>query len=658
MQAGLHILLNISWFKEQERGAVFLVDEKSDELILTAHHNFSEQLTTACARLIPGTCLCGKVAQEREIIFATYDDPRHEINEIGCEPHAHYCVPIFSKSLDFLGILTLYLNSDHQRSEEEVAFLSAVASVLGEMIQRQKVENELTQSMDGTQLIQMLLHSAMEPVPLQDQLDQVLIMLFYLPWLPVQPKGAIFLTDKDTGDLVLRAYSDDVAHLFDTCGRVSSGQCLCGRAVESRQIIHADFDDPMHEIKSKEMEQPHRHCCIPIVADDRVLGVMNLYLDVGQKLSSKDEEFLRSIASILSVIIQRHEMDERIKQALEDEKKANERLDRANHFIRKTFGRYMSDEVVDTILDTPDGLQLGGEQREVTVLMTDLRGFTALGENMAPKDVITMLNMYLEAMTEIIHKYNGTIIEFLGDGILALFGAPIQREDDAQRAVACALEMQLAMPQVNQRNREYGFPEMVMGGGINTGLVVAGNIGSDKRSKYGVVGSAINLTARIESLTIGGQILISESTRMACGDILRTDDEWRVAPKGVSHPISVYQVGAIEGDYQIHLPESDEVILHALHFAPKVRMMIMDGKYAAKETFDGRITAINHPFAEITTDLRVNRMTNLKVELFDKEGHALSDQLFGKVLDIDENKLKVYFTSIPTEVDKVMRNFT
>jgi adenylate cyclase len=135
-------------------------------------------------------------------------------------------------------------------------------------------------------------------------------------------------------------------------------------------------------------------------------------------------------------------------------------------------------------------------------------------------------------MTEIIQKYQGTIDEFIGDGILVIFGAPILRPDDPQRAVACAVEMQLAMTSVNERNRQAGYPEVALGIGINTGEVVMGNIGSQKRIKYAVVGRAVNLTARIESYTVGGQIFISESTLDECGDILWIERHEGYAQRG------------------------------------------------------------------------------------------------------------------------------
>ncbi|MBW1819876.1 MAG: adenylate/guanylate cyclase domain-containing protein, partial [Deltaproteobacteria bacterium] len=189
-------------------------------------------------------------------------------------------------------------------------------------------------------------------------------------------------------------------------------------------------------------------------------------------------------------------------------KDSYEELDRRNQFIRKTFGRYTSDEIVEALLDMPDGLKLGGEKREVTLLMSDLRGFTALAERLAerlePADVVALLNQYFSAMVDTIQRSGGTIDEIIGDAILVLFGAPVAMEDGAQRAVRCALEMQKAMGGVNEHNQKRGWPEIEMGIALHSGEVVVGNIGSTKRSKYGVVGRTVNLTARIESFSVGG----------------------------------------------------------------------------------------------------------------------------------------------------------
>ncbi|MDH3603560.1 MAG: hypothetical protein OEU26_28440, partial [Candidatus Tectomicrobia bacterium] len=159
-----------------------------------------------------------------------------------------------------------------------------------------------------------------------------------------------------------------------------------------------------------------------------------------------------------------------------------EELEAHNQFVRNTFGRYVSDDVVAQLLDSPEGLELGGEKRQVTILMSDLRGFTAVAECLDPQDVMRFLNRYLDAMVNIILSYRGTIIEILGDGLLVIFGAPIQQADDAERAVACALSMQLQMAGVNALLRQEHLPEIEMGIGIHTGDAVVGNIGSQQRT--------------------------------------------------------------------------------------------------------------------------------------------------------------------------------
>jgi class 3 adenylate cyclase len=224
------------------------------------------------------------------------------------------------------------------------------------------------------------------------------------------------------------------------------------------------------------------------------------------------------------------------------EEQYREQLERNEQFIRATFGRYVSDEVVANLLENPEGLKLGGDLREVTILMSDIRAFSTICERLPPDQVMKMLNNYLGTMSEIIMGHQGTIDEFIGDAILAIFGAPISRPDDADRAVRCALDMQQAMNDINRDNLEAGLPEISMGIGVNTGAVIAGNIGSEKRSKYGVVGHHVNLTARIESQTAGGEVLISETTRDKLNLAFVIGEEKQVRVKGINEPVSIYQV--------------------------------------------------------------------------------------------------------------------
>ena len=238
-----------------------------------------------------------------------------------------------------------------------------------------------------------------------------------------------------------------------------------------------------------------------------------------------------------------------------------EALARRSQFIRETFGRYVSEDVVAQLLDAPEGLELGGAKRKVTILMSDVRGFTALAECLEPQEVMAFLNRYLEAMVDVILAYRGTIIEMLGDGLLVLFGAPLTRDDDAERAVACALAMQLRMADINALHRRAGLPDVDMGIGIHTGEVVVGHIGSQQRTKYGVVGSAVNLTGRIESYTTGGQILISPTTYAETAAVLTVSHQMTVAPKGVAVPLTLYAVSGMSGAQSLCLPTPTEMLV-------------------------------------------------------------------------------------------------
>lgn len=220
-------------------------------------------------------------------------------------------------------------------------------------------------------------------------------------------------------------------------------------------------------------------------------------------------------------------------------------LERNQRFIRKVFGRYLSEEIVTNLLEHPEGLDLGGVTRKVTVLMADIRGFTTIAEQLPPERVVRLLNNYLGTMSDIIMNYNGTVDEFIGDAILAIFGAPITREDDTERAVRCALEMMGAMAEINQRNRRENLPEIEMGISLNTGPVVAGNIGSEKRTKYGVVGNTVNQTARIEEQCGAGKILISEGTLRDCDAYLSIGKSKTIRAKGILKAIKIYELTAI-----------------------------------------------------------------------------------------------------------------
>lgn len=341
-----------------------------------------------------------------------------------------------------------------------------------------------------------------------------------------------------------------------------------------------------------------------------------------------------------------------LKRAREEIQCLAEQLERHNRFIRSTFGRYLTEEVVASLLDSPEGLQLGGEKRKVTMLMTDLRGFTSLSERLPPEQVVTILNRYLGSMIEVIGKYQGTIDAFIGDAIFVIFGAPIQRQDDAQRAVACAVAMQLAMAPVNEQLRREALPAIEMGIGVHTGTVVVGNIGSDKRAKYGVVGSHVNLTSRIESYTIGGQLLISEATQQELAPLLKLGKQMKISAKGIDQPITVYNVEGIGAPYHLFLPQVEDRLV-SLHKALPLQYTVVAGKHLDDTICEGHFVKLSVKQAEVYSDAPIAPWSDLKIQLLNKAGEAISGDLYAKVVDhLPEHRagFTVHFTSISPAV--------
>ena len=330
-------------------------------------------------------------------------------------------------------------------------------------------------------------------------------------------------------------------------------------------------------------------------------------------------------------------------------KRANEEVKKQSLFIRSTLGRFLTDGVVDRVLEKAVGSAGEGEKRPLTIMMTDLRGFTSLSERLAPEKVVETLNVYLGTMVPVIGQFGGTIDEIVGDGLLVLFGAPVPQEDHAARAVACAIAMQEAMRSVNHRLREGGFPEIEMGIGINTGVAVVGIIGSLDRSKYGVVGRHVNLAARIESCTVGGQILVSESTRREIGAILEVSGQSQVEAKGFEEPISLYEVEGIGGKYSRRMPKRRGSWMALAHEIP-VKLAPLEGKIAGGRTIEGSISQLTRQAAEVRTPIPVAPYTNVKMQILNGEGEVLFSDLYGKIVTQEPAKegcLTLRFTDVP-----------
>jgi adenylate cyclase len=329
-----------------------------------------------------------------------------------------------------------------------------------------------------------------------------------------------------------------------------------------------------------------------------------------------------------------------------------EQLDARNRFIRRTFGRYLSEEVVTRLLGDQEALAMGGQRRKVTVLMSDLRGFTAVVERLSPEAVVKMLNHYLGVMTEVIREHGGTIDEFIGDAILVIFGAPIARPDDAAHAVACAVDMQLAMVDVNAFNRRQGLPPLEMGIAVNTGEVVVGNIGSALRAKYGAVGRTITEAARLESLTVGGQVLIAEATRADIGPAARVGDRLTCSVKGVGEPLTAFDLTGIGGTFQLDMPPRDRRLQTPTHELP-VEYALIEGKQVGPSRVHGRVVRLSRDEAEIWSDDPPAPLADLRLEL--TAAGEPSKACYAKVVGPASERgcFRVRFTFVPPEVAAV-----
>ena len=380
--------------------------------------------------------------------------------------------------------------------------------------------------------------------------DEVLDHVFenFEKIIPYDRIGVALIEESDTGQSLVRAQWSrakyDTLHLRKGYAAPLEGSSL-KKITESRAPliinnleIHLDVhpDSTPTRLIVKEGIKSNLTC--PLVVQDKVTGFIffsslqpYIYMDAHIELYSQ-------IAGELALTLEKS--------------RAYEDLFLRNEFIKKVFGHYVTNEVAEAVLSSDGPVALGGDRRKVTVLMADLRGFTAMSEEQTPEQVVDGLNVYLGTMANVVMKYGGSVDNFIGDAIMAVFGAPLTKPDDTARAIACAVEMQNSMAAVNDEIEGRGLKKLIMGIGVSTGEVIAGNIGSETRIKYSVIGNTVNLAARIEGITSGGQIFASAATYDEIRDIARTAGHLNVKLKGLNKPVPIYEITGIGGDYGVY----------------------------------------------------------------------------------------------------------
>ena len=268
--------------------------------------------------------------------------------------------------------------------------------------------------------------------------------------------------------------------------------------------------------------------CAPLLGKNGVLGA--IYVDCREMtkiLREDDLDLLNAVAAETSIAVD---------NAITHRQLVREELARAK------YRRFMPPHVVDEILANPNTLEMGGTNSHITVLFSDIREFTSMSETLKPETVVRMLNGYFQEMTPIVFDHQGLLDKYIGDGLMALFGIPYQRETAAEDAVSAAVTMQQRMAFVNETLKAGGLAEIDIGIGINTGTVTVGYIGSQERTDYTGIGDAVNLAARIEKQAQAGQIIISRSTRVVRGDRFPVREFDEIMVKGRKEPVQIYEV--------------------------------------------------------------------------------------------------------------------
>jgi adenylate cyclase len=277
------------------------------------------------------------------------------------------------------------------------------------------------------------------------------------------------------------------------------------------------------------MQQIRSAICCPLVgSEDNALGV--LYIDsagTGHRFSDEDFEFCIAFAGIAAVAIENGQFAQRIQRDL---------------VTRSNFERFFTPQLAKQIAESQESIRLGGDKRAVAVLFSDIRGFTALSETMRPEDTASLLTEYFTQMVDCVFRHDGTLDKFIGDAVMAQWGAPIGGPDDADKAMAAAVEMMHALEKLNASWRAAGRPEVQIGIGLNFGEAFAGNIGSERRLEYTIIGDTVNTAKRVCSAALGGQVLITEEFRQALHSSPEVVQCEPMDLKNKSQPVTVYRV--------------------------------------------------------------------------------------------------------------------
>jgi len=313
--------------------------------------------------------------------------------------------------------------------------------------------------------------------------------------------------------------------------RLSIGRTITRKVMRERVALlsqDAASDEQFAGVDSIVSQGVRSTICAPLMAESRVHGALYAdRLDPFAAFKPDDLELISAVAAQTAIAVENARAHERL---------AREEVARAN------YSRFLPEYVVKQMLENPDSFKLGGVSQTITILFADIRGFTRISEHAPPEKIVNLLNRYFSAMTEIIFAHGGTLDKYLGDGLMALFGAPTATPDDASNAMNAAVAMQRRLLGINRELQDEGFPEIGVGMGLHTGEVVVGYIGSDRRSEYTAIGDTVNTSSRLESNARGGEILISDATAKAARSRYNLKPREPIMVKNRQQPVMLWEV--------------------------------------------------------------------------------------------------------------------
>jgi len=346
--------------------------------------------------------------------------------------------------------------------------------------------------------------------------------------LLVEPGSSANPEDVELTPIAMRARDNKLeAH----ARRLSIGRTITRKVMKDRVALlsqDAASDEQFAGVDSIVSQGVRSTICAPLVADTRVHGALYAdRLDPFAAFKPDDLELISAVAAQTAIAVENARAHERL---------AREEVARAN------YSRFLPEYVVKQMLENPDSFKLGGVNQTITILFADIRGFTRISEHAPPEKIVSLLNRYFSAMTDIIFAHGGTLDKYLGDGLMALFGAPTATPEDASNALNAAVAMQRRVLSINMELRNEGLQEIGVGIGLHTGEVTVGYIGSERRSEYTAIGDAVNTASRLESNAKGGDILLSDATAKAAHSRYKLEPREPIMVKNRQQPVALWEV--------------------------------------------------------------------------------------------------------------------